>query len=166
MFSEYPPGGPLLPALPWSRARSVRFALQPAKMTSQGPPRPNPGMPLLAVGFPPLRLVALSAPRSPGGGRPARVTRHGPGRRRAGRFVQLRKEQLSGPAARAPKGWGWAGSGGTDGLPILYPRGHGRVPRGRASMPVSTSTRAENFCDRQVAAPGCLRIIAARGAPT
>ena len=39
-----------------------------------------------------LVLVALSAPRSRRR-LPARVVRRGPGRRRAGRFVQLRKEQ-------------------------------------------------------------------------
>ena len=44
------------------------------------------------AGFPPLRLVALSALRSVRC-RPARVARHGPGRSRAGRFVQLRKER-------------------------------------------------------------------------
>ena len=112
-----PQGDHFSPLSLWSRARSVRFALQPAKSTSQGPPWSNPRRPFLAAEPAGIRSFASSfcpqcergaesAPRSesPGGGHaPARrVGLHGPGRRRAGRFFQLLKERYRSSCSEGP----------------------------------------------------------------
>ena len=100
-FALYPQGSSTRPVC--GPARMLRVT---ACQTDLARPRrcADPGRSVAAgsPGNPPIRRVDLSATRRPR--LPARSGRHGPGRRPAGRFVQLRKGRNCSFRSEGPKG--------------------------------------------------------------
>jgi hypothetical protein len=135
---------------------SVRSALQPAKSTSLVPavaasnldPPAGPGGDHDAdssVSAADLVLVALSRPhrdRAPARRLPTRVVRHGPGRRRLGRLVQLELRNFELEAWNAILFFGWAHR--DERFLISF-----KIKTDFDATQIRTVTRAAHPCERQ-----------------